>query len=382
MDLHAIRRRRIICAWLLTIVVSALAGAALAHVSDDRETPPVSVTPSRSGEASVADLYAAASPAVVQIVSRIDGEDAFGKAQKGTDTGSGFAIDHSGHIVTNAHVVSGAVSTRVALASGKAYPAKIVGIDVSSDMALLALQAPPKVLRDLATLAFADSGKVMVGDPVVAIGSPLALSQTATSGIISAKGRELAAPNGFVIRGALQTDAAINEGNSGGPLLDASGLVVGVNSQIATSGTSTGSIGIGFAIPSSTVRAISSQLVKTGHVARAYLGLTGEPITQAVGQATALKVGRGLLVAGITKGSPADRAGIEAGTHRVTLEGDSYVLGGDVLLSFDSEPLAQTQDLAERVLAHKPGDHVKVVWSHDGKQRSATVQLADRPAGK
>jgi S1-C subfamily serine protease len=379
-----LNKRAQVCAWLLTVVISALAGAALARVSEPGGWPLSfhrSSAFGSSGGLTAADLYERASPAVVQIASHVDGNDAFGNSQKGNVTGSGFAIDHKGHIVTNAHVVSGAVATRVRLSSGKSYRAKIVGIDVSSDIALLAVQAPQKVLEDLSVLAFADSGKVRVGDPVVAIGSPLALSQTATSGIVSAKGREIQAPNGFVIRGALQTDAAINEGNSGGPLLDASGEVIGVNSQIATSGTSTGSIGIGFAIPSSTVHAISSQLLRSGHVARAYLGLTGEEITQAVAQVTSLRVGHGLLVAAVSRGGPAERAGVKPGARQERLEGADYVLGGDVLLSIDGHDLSQTQDLAQTVLAHHPGDRVRLTWTHGGHTRSASVKLADRPSG-
>ena len=222
--------------------------------------------------------------------------------------GSGFVYDTSGHVVTNAHVVDGAQSVEVRLSNGKSYDATVAGTDASTDLAVLDVDAPASVLKPL---TLADSAEVAVGDLVVAIGSPFGLEDTLTAGIVSALGRSMEAPNGFTINGSIQTDAAINHGNSGGPLLDQSGRVIGVNAQIASE--SGGNDGVGFAIPSSTVKAIVSQLLSDGSVQHAYLGVA---VRQPAGDTA------GVQLTEVRSGGPAEDARLAVGDVITSVDGD------------------------------------------------------------
>src|SRR5229473_2863982 len=210
---------------------------------------------SNMGNLSVQSIYRLANKGVVEIT-----------AAQGQ--GSGFVYDGDGHIVTNAHVVDGASSVSVKFWNGKTFTARVVGTDASTDLAVLKVDAP---VSELFPLSLGDSSKVLVGDNVVAIGSPFGLEGTVTSGIVSALHREMTSPNRFAIDDSIQTDAAINHGNSGGPLLDAQGKVVGVTSQIESN--SGGNEGVGFAIPSNTVSSIASQLISSGKAEHAFLGV-------------------------------------------------------------------------------------------------------------
>src|SRR5256714_6767431 len=227
-----------------------------------------SVADSKSGAGfSVHDIYVKDAPGVAfvraEVVQRTQSPfNLFPQSQRGTSTGSGFVIDESGDILTNAHVVEGATKVSVDLGD-KTYDAKIVGRDPSSDVALLKVGADKKALHPL---SLGNSSELQVGDPVVAIGNPFGLDRTVTTGIVSALQRKIQAPNGFSIEHVIQTDAAINPGNSGGPLIDSRGRVVGVNSQIATAGGSNGNIGIGFAVPINTAKKIADQLKQGGSV--------------------------------------------------------------------------------------------------------------------
>ena len=216
----------------------------------------------------------------------------FSPAQKQqvTALGSGFVIDKRGDIVTNDHVVQGAKDVRVGFSGGASYPAKIVGSDPSTDIAVVRVKAPSSVLRPL---LFADSS-VEVGDPAYAIGNPFGLERTMTAGIVSATGRDIQAPNGLVIANAIQTDAPINHGNSGGPLLDRVGQVIGINSQIQ-GGTVDANVGVGFAIPSATARSVAEQLIATGHAEHAWLGVQVATIDPSVA-----RIVRGLPAHGVS----------------------------------------------------------------------------------
>ena len=227
----------------------------------------------------------------------------FAEPEGGVATGSGFVIDQDGHILTNNHVVEGANQIRVTLgASDKTYDATVVGTDPATDVALLKVSAPSDQLHPL---PLGSSGKVHVGDPVVAIGNPFGLDRTVTSGIVSALQRQIQAPNGFSISHVIQTDAAINPGNSGGPLIDASGSVIGINSQIETGGGGNGNVGIGFAIPINTAREVVRQIEDNGKVEHAYLGISGISITSDLARAVNLPAEDGVLVSG--SGSRAGR---------------------------------------------------------------------------
>src|SRR5262245_39765589 len=231
----------------------------------------------------VDDIYKSDSPGVAVVQSTLPPKqpspfNPFRRSSGGSATGRGLATDHAGHILPNAHVVDGASKIDVTLGrkdTSTPIPATVVGKDTSTDVAVLKVNAPASELHPL---PLGDSSQVKVGDPVVAIGNPFALDRTVTAGIVSALQREINAPNGFQINNVIQTDASINPGNSGGPLIDANGRVIGINSQIESPGGG-GNVGIGFAIPINTVRSVANQILTTGSVQHAYLGISGTDLT-------------------------------------------------------------------------------------------------------
>jgi S1-C subfamily serine protease len=299
----------------------------------------------------------------------------FPQEQRSTATGSGFVIDTAGHILTNNHVVQGADSIEVSLGDNKFVKADLVGEDPSTDLALL--HVDPGTL-DLHPLPLGDSSQVRVGDPVVAIGNPFALDRTVTSGIVSALQREIKAPNGFAIDHVIQTDAAINPGNSGGPLIDASGRVIGINSQIESQ--SGGNEGVGFAEPINTARSVVEQLLKNGSVERAYLGITGADITPGIAQALNLPVSRGAMVEQAFKGGPAADAGIQGASGEATIQGQSFPIGGDIIVAIDGKQVSSMDDVIKAVGAHHPGDQITVTVERGGNRRDVQVTLGNRPA--
>jgi S1-C subfamily serine protease len=309
-----------------------------------------------------------------QIVQQTQSVFGFPQQQQSTATGSGFLIDNDGHILTNAHVVQGAKSVDVQLGDGDSQQAQIVGIDPSSDIAVLKVDNTEGVNP----LPLGDSTKVQVGDPVVAIGNPFALDRTVTSGIVSALQRQIQAPNGFSISNVIQTDAAINPGNSGGPLIDGVGQVIGINSQIESQ--SGGNEGVGFAVPIKTAADVVSQLESGGEVHRAYLGISGSDITPDIAQALNLPVDQGVLVEQVLGGGPADDAGIKGATGQATIAGQTVPIGGDIITKVDGKQISGMNDVISAVNDRKPGDDLTLtVWS-DGQQKDVTVKLGDRPA--
>jgi putative serine protease PepD len=263
--------------------------------------------------------------------------------------GSGFVYDDQGHIVTNQHVVDGATSVSVKLWNGKSYKASVVGSDLSTDIAVIKIDAPAAVL---APLALADSSALEVGDGVVAIGSPFGLEQTVTTGIVSALHRQITAPNNFAIDDAIQTDAAINHGNSGGPLLDMSGKVIGVNSQIESD--SGGNDGIGFAVPSSTVKRIADGLIANGSVEHAYLGVATDDTSD----------GSGAHISEIRSGTPAADAGLKT---------------GDIVTKVGGEAITTADELRRAIDGKQPGDRVELTVRRNGKTQTLQVALRSRP---
>jgi S1-C subfamily serine protease len=309
-----------------------------------------------------------------QIVQQTQSVFGLPQQQQSTATGSGFLIDNDGHILTNAHVVEGAKSVDVQLGDGDTQQAQIVGIDPSSDIALLKVDNTEGV----SPLPLGDSTKVQVGDPVVAIGNPFALDRTVTTGIVSALQRQIQAPNGFSISNVIQTDAAINPGNSGGPLIDGAGQVIGINSQIESQ--SGGNEGVGFAVPIKTAADVVSQLESGGEVHRAYLGITGGDITPDIAQALNLPVDQGVLVEQVLGGGPADDAGIRGATGQATIAGQTVPIGGDIITKVDGKQISGMNDVISAVNDRKPGDDLALtVWSN-GQQKDVTVKLGDRPA--
>jgi putative serine protease PepD len=291
----------------------------------------------------VAGIYRKVSPGVVYVASR---------TAQGQASGSGFVVGSDGSIVTNDHVVQDATSVSVRFSeNGDPLPAKIVGTDPSTDLAVLKVD-PSKVRGGVKPLTLATSKDLQPGEPAIAIGSPFGLQGTVTSGIVSALNREIQAPNGFTISGIIQTDAAINPGNSGGPLLDDEGRVIGVNSQIATNGSDSNS-GVGFAIPVDVVKSVVPQLEADGKIDRAWLGVS----------TTEAPPRDGALVGDVT-GAPAARAGLRP---------------GDLIVQFDGRAIANPSDLGQAVLTRKPGDTVKVVVVRNGSRETVQVTLGTRP---
>ena len=289
----------------------------------------------------------------------------------GRSTGSGFALDDQGFILTNAHVVEGADEVRVRFGDQDLVKAEVKGEDPSTDLAVI--KVDPKKVK-LRPIPLGDSSKVRVGDQAIAIGNPFGLEHTVTTGIVSALQRSIDAPNGFSIENAIQTDASINPGNSGGPLLDGRGRVIGINAQIATGG-SRGSVGIGFAIPINLAKRVIPQLKEKGEVAHAYMGVTTAPVTEA-GDDANLPVNHGALVQDVVPGSPADKAGLRAGKTETNL---GLVLGGDLIVKVDGVEIKEPPDVARAIADNKPGDQVQVQFYRGKKLQTVTLTLGKRP---
>jgi putative serine protease PepD len=347
---------------LLTLVVATVlgagGGAAVVAIAGDRHATsttiealhdPAAALAGRSGAGgalSAEQVYAHAKGSVAYVTAQL--------AQQGQATGSGFVVAKQGLIVTNAHVVEGATTVSVKVGDGATHPASVVGRDESTDLALLRVRDAGG--KTFAPLQLADSGRLQVGDAAYAIGNPYGLDRTLTSGVVSALDRRIDAPNGYAIDKVVQTDAPINPGNSGGPLLDDHGRVIGVNSQVLTGGGSSqsGNVGIGFAIPSSTVATIVRALEADGHVAHAYLGV----------QLTPSESGSGARIAGLAAGGPAERAGVRA---------------GDAIVALDGRAISDAASLSTAVDARQPGDAAKLVVERHGARRTLTVTLGTRP---
>jgi len=334
----------------------------------------------------VNQIYKADGGGVAFIESQLEPQESeflnpFGEPEEesgGVATGSGFVIDNEGHILTNNHVIEGAEKVQVKLGdSEKEYEAEVVGADPGTDIALLEVEAPTKELHPL---TLGHSSEVEVGDPVVAIGNPFGLDRTVTSGIVSALQRQIQAPNGFSINHVIQTDAAINPGNSGGPLINAAGEVIGINSQIATGGGGNGNVGIGFAIPIDTIRAEIQQLETKGEVEHAFLGITGGTVTPELAKAVNLPVTEGVIVQTVVKGSPADKAGLEAGHTSATIGGVEVRLGGDIITEANGEKVKSMEELVETIQDSKPGDDLELTILRDGQEKTADVTLGTQPA--
>jgi putative serine protease PepD len=301
------------------------------------------------------------------------------QTQQTQSLGSGFVIDKSGHILTNAHVVVGASKVDIGFSNGSSYPATVVGTDRSTDIAVLKVDVPQDALTPL---PLGDSSKVQVGDPVVAIGNPLGEDRTVTAGIVSAVQRDISSLQpGIQIPGAIQTDAAINHGNSGGPLINNQGEVIGINSQILSDNPSnpqSGSIGIGFAIPINLAKNIAQQLIDNGKAVHTYLGIRGSVLTPDLAKTLNLSVDHGVLVGQVEASSPAAKAGLRAGTTQATINGQTFALGGDVITKIDGKTIHTFDDLSGTISAHKPGDTIQLEIVRGGKTTTVSVTLAGR----
>src|SRR5947209_1480860 len=326
---------------------------------------------------SITQIYKQVSPGVAFIQAKITQQTSnpFGlpDQQQGLATGSGFVLDKRGYILTNAHVVDGASNVQVSFLNGQPVPATIVGKDVSSDLAVLKVD-PSKV--KLVPLTLGDSSKVQVGDPSIAIGNPFGYDDTVTAGIVSALQRHIQAPNNFSIDNVIQTDAAINPGNSGGPLLNANGQVIGINSQIATNGQSSGNTGIGFAVPINLAKTIVPTLISKGSVQHAYIGITTAGVDGQIAKDLKLPVAKGALVQDVVGGGPADKAGIRSGNQQTA---DGITAGGDLIVAVDGKPINTPDDIATAIAADKPGQTIQITFYRGSSKKTVSVTLGNRP---
>ena len=333
------------------------------------------------------EIYQRYAPGVVQ-VRTLGAADALDNAPDGAPDffglqprglGSGFVIDKEGHIITNYHVVEDASTVQVVFSDDdNPVEARVLGSDPSTDIAVLEVDTDG---RALTPIPLGDSDGVIPGDKAIAIGNPFGLDRTITEGIVSAIQRSIRAPDGFRIENVIQTDAAINSGNSGGPLLNSRGEVIGVNSQIiAGGGVSEGNVGIGFAVPVNTVRNVGSQIIETGKVEHAYLGVRIQTISEELIENVQLPSEEGVLVANVTDGSPAAEGGLLGGERDVIVNGNNYVVGGDVITRIDGEPITESQQLVDFVASKRPGDQITLeVIRDDQSTETLTIELGRRP---
>jgi putative serine protease PepD len=333
----------------LAVAAVALAFSAGFFLHQGSDTPPpipaVGESPvkAKPGQTRAGAVYASASPAVVSV-------------KTGEGSGTGFLIDRGGKLVTNAHVVGSNSRVVVRFGSrGDSLDAQVLGTSPSDDLAVLSID-PSFIPRGVKPLQFADSRTVGIGDTAIAIGNPFGLDRTATQGIVSAVGRHIEAPNGFEIDSVIQTDAPINPGNSGGPLLDDSAHVIGVNSQIATGGGSNGNVGIGFAIPSNTVRQVVPRLENGQTVPHAYLGLSSGATVNGSG---------GAEVQDVVPGGPSEKGGVQV---------------GDLVTQVDGRRVFDPSDISAAIAQRKPGDTVDVTVQRAGGLLTLHVKLGQRPA--
>jgi S1-C subfamily serine protease len=323
-------------------------------------------------EAENVRIYRQASPAVANVVTRTVEYDFFFNPVPVEGAGSGFVIDTDGHILTNYHVIQGAQTIEVTLGDRSRFKAKLIGVDTRNDLALIKIDPAG---RKLATLPLGDSRNLLVGQRVLAIGNPFGFQSTLTTGVVSSLGRTVQTGENTFIDEAIQTDAAINRGNSGGPLLNSHGEVIGINSAIyAPTGTTAG---IGFAIPVNTARRVAEDLIKTGRVRRATLGIEGRGLWPGLAEALNLPVKQGILVERVTSGGPAAQAGIRGGTHSVVAGLQELRTGGDVLVAWDDKPLATQMDLNLLLNRAWPGDSVTLTLIRDGKKMTLPVKLGE-----
>jgi S1-C subfamily serine protease len=342
-------------------------------------TPEEGVNPGGEGGPSVRDVYTRDGPGVVTVD--------VGSTSRGPGGGSGFVIDEGGYIVTNQHVVDDAEAVSVRFSSGAREEAEVVGEDPSTDTAVLRINAPEEALKPL---TLGDSDTIGVGDPVIAIGNPLNVGISVTTGIVSGTGRPIPAPNRYTINGAVQTDAALSSGNSGGPLLDARGEVIGVNSQTAASGLGVVAQGVNFAVPINTVKSAVEQLIETGRVEHGYMGVRMFPAgVEELASYSGLSARElseqyglpenGAIISQVVEGGPGDEAGLEGSSSTQEIA-DLTVPLGDVITEVEGERVTTSDDVSKVVSSAQPGEGLNLtVVTPGGGPREVEVTLGDQP---
>jgi S1-C subfamily serine protease len=355
----------------------ALAGAWLAvgASAGAGESPARAASGLTPEEEIVIAVHRAASPGVVFVTSTVLNQDFFFRVMPERGTGSGFIIDDRGYILTNNHVVENADTLEVTLADRTKVSATLIGRDPNSDIAVIKISVPKEKLNPL---KLGDSSQLQVGQLAIAIGNPFGLERTVTRGVVSAVGRTLKSETGRQIRNVIQTDAAINPGNSGGPLLNSRGEVIGINTAMFT--PSGGSVGIGFAVPINTAKALLPQLLARGRASHPWLGISGLDITPNVARTLNLPASEGVMIAQVTPNGPAAKAGLRGSQRRMRVGNVMVGVGGDIITSLDREKIASVDDLTAFLDDRKKaGDDVRVEVLRDGKPMSFTIRLGELP---
>ncbi len=357
-------RKQLWGTWILglCVMVMVLPGMAWSLTEDERNN---------------IELYERLSRGVVNITSTVLERDFFFNIIPRQGAGSGSVIDDRGYILTNHHVIEDARKLEVTLYSGKKYAARFIGSDPNSDIAVLKIDAPKK---DLTVIPMGSSKDLKVGQKVLAIGNPFGLGQTLTTGVVSSVGRTLRAPGGALVEDVIQTDASINPGNSGGPLIDSSGYMIGVNTAIFS--PTGANVGIGFAIPIDTVKQVVHELIEKGYYSYPWIGATLMTLHPNFAEALQLKVSTGAMIVELIPGGPADKAGLRGGKTRAQVGNTIIIVGGDIIVAIDGQPVESTEDFMRSLRRYRPGDKVVLDVVHwEGDRDRVKVVLGERPQG-
>jgi S1-C subfamily serine protease len=322
-------------------------------------------------------IYEKVADGVVNVTSTAVQMDFFFNAFPTQGSGSGSIIDTKGHILTNHHVVANAQKLEVTLGDGSKWPAKLVGSDPDSDLAVIKIDAPKEKLK---TIPMGDSKNLKIGQKVLAIGNPFGLQRTLTTGIVSSIGRTIRSDSGTLIEDVIQTDAAINPGNSGGPLLNSDGEIIGINSAILT--PSGGNVGIGFAVPVNTAKKVIPELLSKGYVTYPWIGATIQSLIPEMAKYLKLKIERGAMIAEVVKGGPADKAGLKGGNQKIQVGNMIATVGGDIVVKADQRDVKTNDELIHYIREKKPGDTIVLKVYRKTDYIDVKVTLGERPRKK
>ncbi len=333
-------------------------------------SPAHSLTPD---EKNTIIIYEEVNASVVNITNIAVNYDFFLNPTPSQASGSGSIISKQGHILTNTHVVQGSERLIVTLSDGSKWPAKLIGADPVTDLAIIKVDAPA---AQLTVIPMGRSDQLRTGQKILAIGNPFGLERTLTTGIISAIRKRIKTDN-LEMEEVIQIDAAINPGNSGGPLIDSDGKMIGINTAIFT--PSGGSVGIGFAVPINTAKNILNQLITKGYVPYAWLGIETQTLVPEVAEVLSLPVKYGAMVARLIRGGPAHRAGIRSGNRKAEIGNAIFIIGGDIIIAIDGESFKTAQKFHEILKTRKPGEQIKLTLWRGREKLTTKVQLGERP---
>ena len=322
-------------------------------------------------------IYEKVADGVVNVTSTAVQMDFFFNVFPTQGSGSGSIIDAKGHILTNHHVVANAQKLEVTLADGSKWPAKLVGSDPDSDLAVIQIDAPKEKLK---IILMGDSRNLKIGQKVLAIGNPFGLQRTLTMGIVSSVGRTIRSDAGTLIEDMIQTNAAINPRNSGGPLLNSDGEIIGINSAILS--PSGGNVGIGFAVPVNTAKRVIPELLSKGYVTYPWIGATIQSLIPEIAKYLKLKIERGAMIAEVVKGGPAEKAGLKGGNRKIQVGNMIAMVGGDIVTKVDQHDVKTNDELIHYIREKKPGDTILLKVFRNGDYVDVKLTLGERPRKK